>query len=107
MTGTERTKMLRQERRAAGLCYQCGDRRPEPERALCGPCLDVNRQRAKAQRESALLRGKCPECGGPSTREEVRVAAQKRRRAATSSTGEAGPKPDEAPRDVHEIGPLV
>ena len=80
MTSTERTKMLRQERRAAGLCYQCGDRRPEPERPLCGPCLEVNRQRAKAQRESALLRGKCPECGGPSTREEVRVAAQKRRR---------------------------
>ena len=77
---TERTRSLRESRRAAGLCPQCGDREPDDGRKRCSDCLRVNRDRTNSNREAQILKGVCPACGGESKRKDITVAYRKSRR---------------------------
>ena len=87
-TSAQRTRQVRRERRDSGLCHQCGARPPAAGPAVCGPCLDVNRQRAKAQRETSILVGTRPSGGGRPEPKGVTIVAQKRRRFQNSRCSE-------------------
>lgn len=54
--------VARQDRRAAGLCWDCGDP-PEPSKSRCRRCLDRNiKARTTKVREDRHAAGKCWDC---------------------------------------------
>jgi len=62
MLSSEKMRRVRERRKQAELCPQCGETRPEANRAACRPCLDYN----------AMIQGvimpetwvpRCPQCG--------------------------------------------
>ncbi len=42
MLSREKMRLVRERRKRARLCPQCGETRPEANRAACRPCLDYN-----------------------------------------------------------------
>jgi len=42
MLSSEKMRRVRERRKRAGLCPQCGETQPEAGRAACRPCLDYN-----------------------------------------------------------------
>lgn len=50
------------ERMAAGLCYNCGRRPPEPGRVNCRRCASKANARMTRLRNSLKAEGVCPTC---------------------------------------------
>ena len=70
----ERFRQRSEKRIARGLCPRCGDRPPEPERSLCGPCA-ARRNRAGRPRDARLR------AEGKPLRDPASARAAERRRA--------------------------
>lgn len=46
------TQLLRSERRAAGLCQECGTEAPKQGCVICQPCLTFSASKRRAKREA-------------------------------------------------------
>ena len=55
-------KIVRDHRKAAGLCRDCGGE-AVPNRTLCGKHLEAARDRAKRRRAARIMQGVCERCG--------------------------------------------
>ena len=88
-TAYERERRHRQiaERRAAGLCPECGDAPPAPGRTVCGPCGEERRTKARARYARGKAAGKL--YGGRNVETRRRIGREKsaRRLAARLAAG--------------------
>ena len=88
-TAYEREHRHRQiaERRAAGLCPECGDAPPAPGRTVCGPCGEERRTKARARYARGKAAGKL--YGGRNVETRRRIGREKsaRRLAARLAAG--------------------
>ena len=77
------TKAQRLERRAAGLCVQCGaavEIGPKGPRSLCREHLDYANAKTTERLRAFVAAGGCVECGAPPARGEPRCATCRDRR---------------------------
>ena len=76
----ERARRQRQiaERRAAGLCPECGTAPPEPGRSVCGPCGEERRAAARVRYAKGKAAGKL--YGGRKIETRRRIGREKSRR---------------------------
>ena len=97
------TARARARYRAAGRCVQCGRRRDRADRLACRKCrrrladaqnrhrrahprtgaaLEAHRQDVRERRRRYLAAGQCANCGGARDRDDRKLCARCRRRAA-------------------------
>ena len=83
----ERRHRQTAERRAAGLCPECGKAPPEPGRTVCGPCGEERRMAERARYAKGKAAGKL--YGGHNVETKRRLGREKsaRRRAARLAAG--------------------
>jgi len=88
-TAYERERRHRQiaERRAKGLCPECGEAPPAPGRTVCGPCGEERRAKARARYAKGKAAGKL--YGGRNVETRRRIGREKsaRRRTARLAAG--------------------
>ena len=81
----ERFHRRSEDRRAQGLCPRCGERPPEPQRSLCGPCAAKRNQASRAR--DARLRAAGKPRRDPN---KARCYGRERDRRETGERREAG-----------------
>lgn len=55
--------LVRDERAAAGLCTDCGECPPAPNRKMCPACLKVHRDKWRKRSAARKAKGLCVRCG--------------------------------------------
>lgn len=56
-------RAIRQERKAKGLCSQCGKNKVKPGRVTCPECIKKNKARREKLKEERIAKGLCTKCG--------------------------------------------